>query len=263
MTDSSELCGRPPLIHREDAGIVAVLTMEHGKANAVDTDLFTDLNRALDDVENSSARAVVLTGTGSMFSAGVDLFRLLEEGPPYIEAFLPQLSASIRRLFTYPLPMVAAINGHAIAGGCILAAACDRRVMNREKGTIGVTELSVGVPFPAAALETLRFLLPERHVQSLVYSGRTLGAAEAQAIGLVEEVADADDVLDHAREAARRLGDIPAAAFLATKLHLRRPALEIMESLAAELDPGVQEIWSRPETLAGIRAFLERTVGKK
>ena len=158
------------MIHREDSNGVAVLTMEHGKANAVDEVLFTDLNRALDDVEASSARAVVLTGTGSMFSAGVNLFRVLEGGVPYLEAFMPLLSASIRRLFNHPLPMVAAVNGHALAGGCILAAACDRRVMNFEQGKIGVTELAVGVPFPAAALEAVRFLLPERHLQSLASS---------------------------------------------------------------------------------------------
>lgn len=250
------------LIHLEDAGGVAVLTMEHGKANAVDTDLFADLNRALDDVAATDPRAVVLTGTGSIFSAGVNLFRVVEEGEPYLRAFLPQLSASIRRLFTLPMPMVAAVNGHAIAGGCILAAACDRRVMNRGQGTIGVTELLVGVPFPADALETLRFLLPERHVQSLVYSGRTLGAEEALAIGLVDEVADSGEVLDRACAAARRMGRIPGDAFAATKRHIRRPALERMESLAPELDPGVLEIWSRPETLAGIRAFLEKTVGR-
>ena len=135
--------------------------------------------------------------------------------------------------------------------------------MNRDTGTIGVTELLVGVPFPAAALEVLRFLLPERQVQSLVYSGRTLGAEEALTIGLVEETAAADEVLERAVAAARRMGEIPADAFAATKRQLRRPALERMESLSPELDPGVLEIWSRPETLAGIRAFLDRTLGKK
>ena len=148
------------MIHREDRDTVTVLRMEHGKANAVDTDLFTDIGAALDAIEDSSARALVLTGTGSMFSAGVDLFRVLDGGAPYLAEFLPLLSATVRRLFTFPRPIVAAVNGHAIAGGCVLAAACDRRVMNRDKGKIGVTELMVGVPFPADALETLRFLLP-------------------------------------------------------------------------------------------------------
>ncbi len=257
------LWGKRAVIHREDRDAVAVLRMEHGKANAVDTDLFADLNRALDDVEGSSARALVLTGTGKMFSAGVNLFRVLEEGAPYLQAFLPELSSSVRRLFGFPRPIVAAINGHAIAGGCILAAACDRRIMNRQEGRIGVTELLVGVPFPVGALEVLRFLLPERDVESLVYSGRTVGADEALAIGLVDQVSGGDALLDEATEAARRMGELPRDAFAVTKRHIRRPTLERIEALSPEIDPRVLEIWSRPETLEGIRAFLERTVGKK
>ncbi len=250
------------MIHREENGAVTVLRMEHGKANAVDTDLFADLNAALDATEAAGARALVLTGTGSIFSAGVDLFRVLEEGAPYLAEFLPALSSTVRRLFTYPRPMVAAVNGHAIAGGCILAAACDRRIMNRDKGRIGVTELLVGVPFPADALEPLRFLLPARHVQDLVYSGRTLDAAEAQAIGLVEQVADADSVLESACREAERMGALAADAFTISKHQIRQPAFERMQAMATATDERVLEAWSRPETLGAIRAFLEKTVGK-
>ncbi len=251
------------MIHREDRDGVTVLRMEHGKANAVDTDLFADVGVALDAVESSKARSLVLTGTGSMFSAGVDLFRVLEEGAPYLAEFLPALSTTVRRLFTFPRPIVAAVNGHAIAGGCVIAAACDRRVMNRDKGKIGVTELLVGVPFPADALEALRFLLPERHVQSLVYSGRTMDADEALEIGLVEEIAGADEVLDQACRAARRMGALATDAFAISKRQIRQSSFERMQALAAATDDEVLEVWSRPETLDGIRAFLEQTVGKK
>ncbi|MEM7349349.1 MAG: enoyl-CoA hydratase/isomerase family protein [Acidobacteriota bacterium] len=251
------------MIHREDRGGVAILRMQHGKANAVDIDLFDDLNRALDEVESSTAEALVLTGTGSIFSAGVNLFKVLEEGAPYLERFLPLLSTSVRRLFTLSMPAVAAVNGHAIAGGCILAAACDRRVMARGRGKIGVSELRVGVPFPADALETLRFLLPDRTVQKLVYSGRTLDADAAHAIGLVEDVATADEVLDRAVDAALDLSSLSGDAFAVTKQHIRSATVERMQHQAAELDPLVLEIWSRPDTLEGIRSFLEQTVGKK
>ncbi len=251
------------MIHRQDRDSVTVLRMEHGKANAVDTNLFTDLIRALDDFENKPTKALVLTGTGSIFSAGVNLFKVLEGGKAYLEEFLPLLSGSMRRLFTLPVPLVAAVNGHAIAGGCILAAACDRRVMNQSKGKIGVTELLVGVPFPVDALETLRFLLPDRTVQSLVYSGRTLDAAEALQIGLVEETAEPDEVLDRAVLAAGRLGSLDGDAFALTKRHIRAGTLERMLATSAEIDPEVLAIWSRPKTLDGIRTFLAQTVGKK
>ncbi len=251
------------MIHRENSDSVAVLRMEHGKANAVDTDLFAAVLGELDAVEASGARALVLTGTGSMFSAGVNLFRVLEGGRPYLEEFLPMLAAVIRRLFTFPRPIVAAINGHAIAGGCILAAACDHRIMNREKGRIGVTELLVGVPFPAYALEALRFLMPERRLQDLVYSGRTMGAAEALEIGLVDATAASGELLEDACRAAVRMGGLSAEAFAVTKRLIRQPTLERMERMAAETDAELLELWSHPEAQARIRAFLEQTVGKK
>src|SRR5437870_1175022 len=106
--------------------------------------------------EISSARAVVMTATGRTFSAGVDLVRLLEGGAPYVRKFLPVLSEMFATVFSHPAPVVAAINGHAIAGGCVLACAADKRLMARDGGRIGATELLVGVPFPPAAVEILR-----------------------------------------------------------------------------------------------------------
>ncbi len=251
------------MIHLDHRDSVTVLRIEHGKANAVDTDLFEDLNRALDEAEASSSGALVLTGTGSMFSAGVNLFKVADGGAEYLETFLPLLSSSVRRLFRFHRPVIAAVNGHAIAGGCILAAACDRRVMNQDKGKIGVTELMVGVPFPVDALEILRFQLPDRTVQDLVYSGRTLDAATALEIGLVEEVAPGDEVVEQACKLARKLSSIPGDAFATTKRQIRQPTIELMERTSPEVDPKVLEIWSRPETLASIRDFLARTIGKK
>ncbi len=249
------------MIHRETSGAVTVLRVEHGKANAIDAQLFADLERELDAAEN--AGALVLTGSGSIFSAGVDLFKVIGGGAPYLEEYLPVLSATLRRLFAFERPVVAAINGHAIAGGCILAAACDHRIMNRDAGRIGVTELLVGVPFPAVPLETMRFLLPARDVQSLIYSGRTMDAAEALELGLVDEIAAGERVLAAAIEAAERLAALPAGAFALTKRQIRTPALERMAALGAATDGEILDLWSRPETHDRIRMFLEKTVGKK
>src|SRR5204863_2301421 len=95
----------------------------------------------------ASSRAVVLTGSGNIFSAGVDLLRLVDGGAEYIRTFLPALNAMFAAVFGCEKPVLAAINGHAIAGGCVLAGAADRRLMRRDAGLIGVTELLVGVPF--------------------------------------------------------------------------------------------------------------------
>ncbi len=249
------------MIHRTDKDGVVVLEMRHGKANAIDLELFEHLGQALDLLEHDP-RPIVLTGQGQMFSAGVDLFRVLEGGEEYLQDFLPALSNGLKRLFTWPAPVVAAINGHAIAGGCILAAACDLRLMNGEAGKIGVTELLVGAPFPVVALEVLRYALPTHHLETMVKGGQLLAAAEAKRIGLVDEVIDGAELLDRAHLEAQRLGAITPRCFALTKRHLRAPAIEKMERLAG-LDTEVHYIWTDDTTLEGIRKFLERTVGRK
>lgn len=252
------------MIHREDSNEVAVLRIEHGKANAIDLDLFIALDERLEEVASStSVGAVVLTGTGGIFSAGVDLFKVRAGGRPYLEECLPRLSSSLTRLFSFPKPVVAAVNGHAIAGGLILALACDHRVMAEGPGKLGLTELLVGVPFPAAPLEIVRFQTSANVARDLVFSGRTMPGEEALALGLVDGMAPAENVVGRAVEAARRLAAIPGEAFAMTKRHLRAPAVEAIRRYEKEHDPEVLEQWSRPETSERIGAFLDRTVGKR
>ena len=133
---------------------VGVLRLAHGKVNAMSIEFCEALTARFAEI--SSARAVVMTASGRTFSAGVDLVRLLEGGAPYVRKFLPVLSGMFAAVFSHPAPVVAAINGHAIAGGCVLACAADKRLMARDGGRIGVTELLVGVPFPPAAMEIMR-----------------------------------------------------------------------------------------------------------
>ena len=114
-----------------------------------------------------AARAVIVTGTGSIFSAGVDLVRISAEGEGYVRRFLPALHRMFEAAFNLPKPLVAAVNGHAMAGGCVLACCADMRIAARGNGRIGITEMLVGVPFPALAFEVMRLCgegaVPCRH----------------------------------------------------------------------------------------------------
>src|SRR5579883_1731025 len=152
---------------------IAVVTLKHGKANALDTELCTALATCFDELVGQTARAVVLTGQGRMFSAGVDLVRATAGGADYLRTFLPALNRLFEAVFFHPKPVVAAINGHAIAGGCVLACCGDRRIMARGAGRIGVTELLVGVPFPALAFEIVRFAVLPHRLSELVLVGAT------------------------------------------------------------------------------------------
>ena len=113
---------------------VAVLTMTHGKANALDIEFCDALAARFDDLRKADAKAVVLTGRGKIFSAGVDLKRLSAGGAEYTRRFLPTLHRLYEAVFFHPKPVVAAVNGHAIAGGCVLACCADRRLMARARG---------------------------------------------------------------------------------------------------------------------------------
>lgn len=263
------------MIHREREGSVTVLRMEHGKVQALDAELMEQLSEALDETlgETSApdesageggagpARAVVLTGTGKAFSAGVDLFRVVEGGRDYVESFLPALTRGLLTLFTHPRPVVAAINGHAIAGGAILACACDARILADGDLRMGVPELEVGVPYPTLAMEVLRWAVPPQHLQRLVYGASTYGPDHAFNFGLVDEVVAADLILPRAVQVASAYGALDPQAFQLTKRTLRRPALERFENLAPSFDRQVVERWAAPETLEAIRGYLKRSVG--
>lgn len=245
------------MIERElDDGIL-ILRLAHGKASAMDVELLEAMEHELAAI--GQARAVVLTGTGGIFSAGVDLFRITDGGQAYVDRFLPLLSSFVRALFTVPVPVVAAVNGHAIAGGGVMTLAADYRLMARGRGRIGVPELLVGVPFPAAPLEVVRFAVSPDRVQALIYTGRTLAPDDALAFGLLDEVVEADALLPRAREVAAQLAALPPDVFRMTKQALRAEALARMDG-AAEYDRAAHAAWASPETHARIRDYVQRTI---
>ncbi|MGK3203267.1 enoyl-CoA hydratase/isomerase family protein [Amycolatopsis sp. MEPSY49] len=234
---------------------VAVLRIDHGKANTLDTSSCRELVLRMEEV--SEARAVVLTGTGRIFSAGVDLKRIHDGGAAYVSEFLPLLSDALLAVFGCPRPVVAALNGHAIAGGAVLAAACDHRVLGA--GTIGVTELLVGVPFPLAALEILRCAYGTAPLPSLTYSGSTYDGADALARGLVDELAD--NALERALAVADRLGKLPAEPFAHTKAQIRQPFHERIAEYRHSDDPEVERLWRAPAALAAVKSYVDGVLG--
>lgn len=250
-----------PPIELQTHGGTAVLRMAHGKVNALDTELCRALVAALQEVEGAGHRAVVLTGTGNAFCAGVDLLRVRDGGADYLADFLPALSDAFLALFDCRLPVVAAINGHAIAGGAVLAAACDRRVGNGERGLFGWTELLVGVPFPIAALEIMRCAYGASLLPTVTMPGGTYTGEQALELGLVDELARQDAVLPRAVELADQLGAVPPAAFAHTKSQLHRPVNERIAEHRAADDARLTQLWSAPRTLDSIAAYVRSALG--
>jgi enoyl-CoA hydratase len=245
-------------IRIEAHGDVALATMTHGKANTLDIEMCEMVIRTLRDLAGGDARAVVITGTGSIFSAGVDLLRFDQDGPEYREQFVPLVSALVHALFNFPKPLVAAVNGHAAAGGCVMACTADRRIMARGSGRIGVPELLVGLPFPTAALEMVRYVVPANHVQAVIYGGATYLPDDALRVGLVDELVDADVLVEHAVSVAEQLARIAPDVFALTKRQLRAATVARIAA-GAERDIEGHRIWTDAAALGRIRDYVERT----
>jgi enoyl-CoA hydratase len=166
-------------------------------------------------------------------------------------------------LFRYPRPVVVAVNGHAIAGGCIVACAGDYRLMAAGRGRIGVPELLVGVPFPALALEMVRFTTADRGIQQLVYTGSLLLPDEAKDRGLVDEVVPPEQLLERAVARAEQMAAVPASTFWHTKWSLREPVLRRAEENGRQLDAEMRHIWASSETAAAISDYVRTTFGSR
>jgi len=235
------------MIEVDDREGVAVVQLAHGKVNALDLELLHGITATFTELDRNDTPAVVFTGSGRAFSAGVDLWRIIDGGADYVRQFLPALEAAFLAVFTVGKPTVAAINGHAIAGGAVLAAACDQRVMSG--GTIGVTELLVGVPFPPTALYILGHALGEKAARKAVLTGATLAPHEALAAGGIDEIGPVETAVAR----ARTLAEIPADTFRLTKAQLHA-------GVHRGPDPRVEELWIRAVEDGRIERFMTRTV---
>ncbi|WP_138759256.1 enoyl-CoA hydratase/isomerase family protein [Modestobacter altitudinis] len=231
--------------HRDD---VAVLRIEHGRVGALDVELLTALAEAV----SASDRALVITGSGSAFSAGVDLRQVLDGGRPYTEQLLAALSRLFRVVFDHPRPTVAAVNGHAIAGGCVLALACDLRLMSG--GRMGLAELTVGVPFPTAALEVVRHALGPRAGQVLL-GAQSVDRERALALGMVDELTEPGELLPRAVALAGQLAAWSPESYRMAKVQLHRPANAAIEA-TQEGDAAVLAGWTSDDTRGRIETAL-------
>jgi enoyl-CoA hydratase len=250
------------MISREDQGAIAVIRMAYGKVSAIDAEFCEVLTREFESMQTSPLQALVLTGTAPAFSAGVDLFKVLNGGADYLRRFLPAMESLFRTLLNLPKPVVAAVNGHAIAGGCILAAACDHRIMAAGTARIGVPELAVGVPFPALPFEIVGARVTPSVMRNLVYSGKVVEPGEALSLGLIDEIAEPDALIGRAIKVASDLAMIPPVTFALTKRTFVAPIMERVR-LASALDADVANAWQSPDVQARIRAYVEKTIGKR
>ncbi len=209
------------------AGELACVTLHRGKVNALNPAVVDELQARLDALEgDDGVRGLVLTGYGSFFSFGFDVPELYAFSREEFARFLERFTTLQRRLYLFPKPVVAALNGHAVAGGCMLAIACDRRVMAAGKGKISLNEITFGASAFAAVVEILQSRVGRRNAETVLLGGEMFEPQQALELGLVDRVVPAEELQQAAREEAQALAGRSPAAFRSIKQLLRGPAME-------------------------------------
>ncbi len=245
------------LVSTERHGAITVIRLNRPPANAIDIELGRQFQSAFDVAVDSEPGALVLTGTGRFFSSGLDL-RVVPTYPPSEQHdMLRTLNRFVGRLYACPIPVVGAVNGHAIAGGLVLALAADYRIGPTQDALFGLTEARAGIPFPAAPMVVVQAELAPSDVRHATLYARNFGPEEARARGVFDELQPADRVLERAIEVARDLASMPADGYRRIKHQFRRAAIERIEQLiATDADP-MLEGWLSPEALKASAAILD------
>jgi enoyl-CoA hydratase len=248
----------PRHIHIEEAGDVAVVRIDRPPANAMDLELLAQGHEAREELAASEPGAVVLVGRDRFFSAGMDL----KAAPGLSTSQQRETVDGINRLFLgwygFPRPVVAAMNGHAVAGGLILALCADHRVCATE-GRLGLTELRAGLPYPIAAISVVRAELSPAAARRLVLGASLVEPDEALALGVVDELRPVEEVLPRATEVATQLAALPRATYPIVKRQLRGPAIDALErALSSAAGDPAMAAWVSRETGEAAAEILRR-----
>jgi 3,2-trans-enoyl-CoA isomerase len=238
---------------------VATVSLHRGKVNAFTEEVVAELRESLRELgTETDVRALIVTGRGKFFSFGFDVPYFMNHTRDAFTAFLKGFAALYTDLFLFPKPVVAALNGHTVAGGCMLATACDRRLMVRGKAKISLNEVTFGSSVLAGSVEMLKACVGDRNAQTILCTGAMFSAEEAYQMGLVDEVTSEEDLLEKARIAAKDLARGDAQAFATIKKLLRQSRAETMKQKEEPSIHEFVEIWYSPSTREQIRNIVIR-----
>jgi enoyl-CoA hydratase/carnithine racemase len=247
------------LVERITHGPVTELKLARPPVNALDPTLCNDLTASIAEAVDAGAQALVLSGGPKVFSAGLDVPFLLGLGDDRVAltAAWESFFAGARALAACPVPVAAAIAGHAPAGGCVLALACDYRVMARGPFRIGLNETQVGLVAPEGIQALMRRIVGPHRAERLLVGGEMIESEQALAIGLVDELTDIEDVATRARAWVEQLLVLPRQPMLQTRAIARAEVIAALQPERIQL-PRFIDAWTAPDTQAGLRALIAR-----
>lgn len=220
----------------ESRGELAIVRMDRPPANALDPSLLAELESVRAGLAADPPGAVVIAGRGRFFSAGVDLKLVPTMSQDDQRAMVDGINQLVLGWYCFRRPVVAAVTGHAIAGGMVIALCADYRVGATE-GKLGLTELRAGVPYPVAAIRLVRAELAASAARALALRAHLVEPEEALRLGLVDELAGPDEVLERACDVAEEMAGFGGEAYARTKTELRGETLRQVEAAVRAGDP--------------------------
>jgi 3,2-trans-enoyl-CoA isomerase len=241
-----------------DHGDVREVRMSRPPVNALSTELLGALREAIERAPAEGARAVVISGGPGMFTAGLDIPLLIGLDREGIAKLWQELYGMMRALACSPIPVVAAMTGHAPAGGTVIAVYCDRRVAARGDFKLGLSEVQVGIPLPPMIFKALRRQVGAREAERMAVGGLIVSPEQALSAGLVDEVVAVEEVVERAVAWCRSLLALPSDAMLATRKLARADLAALFEGGSEEELKSVVDNWCSEETQAVLKALVKR-----
>lgn len=228
---------------------IARIVLARGKVNAINEKVVDELTERLNGLARDPAvKSVVLTGTGKFFTFGFDIPEFLSYPKEDFIRYLTKFTDLYRLIFMYPRPVIASLNGHTIAGGCMLAIACDYRIMVTGKARISLNEINFGSSLFAGSVDLLKMWLGQRPAEVAAYTGAMYSAEEALKLGLVDRVCPESELQSETIKAAREFGEKDPAAFASIKKLLRSELAEAIRSRERQSIIDFVDIWYSEKT---------------
>jgi len=215
--------------------------------------LYTDLTKLEED---ETIGVIILKGEGKFFLFGFDIPEFLAYSRDEFERFLRKFTDLYHYIFLYPKPTIAVINGHAIAGGCMLATACDVRLMVSGKAKISLNEISFGASVTAGAVEMLKYCVGQRDAQTILFSGAMYNAEEAHEMGLIDQITESGKLMEVSKSVAQDFLNTDLVAFAIIKRLIKGPVAGRMEQREPDSIKEFVDIWYSESTWKNLQSIL-------
>lgn len=237
---------------------LAIISLNRPKSNALNREMITELYDMLHNIEaDSSIGGAIITGKDHFFSAGLDLIELYQYNEEEVKSFWELFLRFGAKITAFKKPLIAAINGHSPAGGCVIALACDARVMSEGKYIIGLNEVPVGIIVPTSIFKLYAFWLGNANATRSLLEGKLFSPEEALAIGLVDELVKPESILTAAERHVRKYMAYEVNTWQQSKLNIRKELIAVNEvDQSADLDLMLKQWWA-PSTRAILKTIID------